>query len=47
MKELFELYSRGEIRPHISARFPLERAGEALQMLLDRKAMGKVVVNMD
>ena len=47
MKELFELYSRGEIRPHIGARFPLERAGEALQMLLDRKAMGKVVVNMD
>lgn len=47
MKELFELYSRGEIKPHISARFPLERAGEALQMLLDRKAMGKVVVNMD
>ncbi|MFV0515477.1 MAG: NADPH:quinone oxidoreductase family protein [Jhaorihella sp.] len=47
MKELFGLYSRGEIRPQISARFPLERAGDALEMLQERKAIGKIVVTMD
>jgi NADPH2:quinone reductase len=36
----------GKLRPHISARFPLARAGEAIRMLADRKAMGKVIVTM-
>jgi len=36
----------GTLRPHISARFPLARAGEAIRMLMDRKALGKVVVTM-
>ena len=36
----------GLIRPHICQNFPLEHAKEALQMLLDRKAVGKVVVSM-
>jgi len=44
--ELFELYAAGAIRPHITARYPLERAAEALSLLADRKAMGKVVVTM-
>ena len=37
----------GTLKPHISARFPLARAGEAIRMLMDRKALGKVVVMMD
>jgi len=37
----------GTLKPHISARFPLARAGEAIRMLMDRKALGKVVVTMD
>ncbi|MBV8975897.1 MAG: NADPH:quinone oxidoreductase family protein [Alphaproteobacteria bacterium] len=37
----------GKLRPHISARFPLARAGEAIRMLADRKAQGKVVVTME
>ena len=45
--ELFELYVAGAIRPHITARYPLERAAEALTLLADRKAMGKVVVTMN
>jgi NADPH2:quinone reductase len=34
----------GRLKPHISARIPLTRAGEAIRMLMDRKAEGKVVV---
>ncbi len=34
----------GKLKPHVSARFPLARAGEALRLLMDRKAQGKVVV---
>lgn len=37
---------RGEIRPRIGAVLPLERAGEALALLADRRALGKVVVEI-
>lgn len=44
---LFELLKAGKINPKISATFPLERGGEAITMLAERKAIGKVVVTMD
>lgn len=43
---LFDLLKEGKIAPRISATFPLERGGEAIQLLADRKAIGKVVVTM-
>jgi len=45
--ELFDLLKAGKINPRVSARFPLARGGEAIAMLADRKAVGKVVVTMD
>jgi NADPH2:quinone reductase len=45
--ELLQLYAKGAIRPHVSERFALERGGEAIRRLADRKAMGKVVVVID
>ena len=44
---LFELLKAGKINPKISATFPLARGGEAITMLAERKAIGKVVVTMD
>ena len=44
--ELFEMVKQGKIRPRVSARFPLERGGEAIAMLENRQAVGKVVVTM-
>lgn len=44
MADLMRLYAEGRIRPRISRTFPLERAGEAIQALGDRSAMGKIVV---
>jgi NADPH2:quinone reductase len=45
--KLFELLRDGKIDPKVSAIYPLERGGEAIQLLADRKAVGKVVVSMD
>jgi NADPH2:quinone reductase len=47
IKELFDLYAAGKIRPAISERFPLAKAADAIKHLADRKALGKVVVTMD
>ncbi len=47
MGDLFRLYGEGKIKPRISASYPLEKASEALQLLQDRKVLGKVVVTMD
>lgn len=44
--ELFALYRSGAIRPLVSARYPLERGHEAIAMLENRQALGKVVVEM-
>ncbi len=46
LAEIMRWTVEGKLKPHISARFPLARAGEAIRMLADRKAMGKVVVTM-
>ena len=46
MGDLFRMYGEGKIRPRVSDSYPLEKAGEALQLLSDRKVLGKVVVTM-
>jgi NADPH2:quinone reductase len=42
--ELIEWWRDGKIKPHISATYPLERAGDAIAELGERRAKGKVVV---
>lgn len=46
MAELFALYAQGKLRPRISARIPMAEAAQALTLLADRKAMGKVVLEV-
>ncbi|WP_213270069.1 NADPH:quinone oxidoreductase family protein [Hyphomonas sp.] len=46
VKELFDLYKAGKIRPHVSGTYPMEQAANAIRELQDRKAQGKVVVTM-
>ena len=45
-KALFEIYKTGALKPHISHILPLERANEALALLIERKSTGKVVVTI-
>lgn len=47
VKALMALYGEGKLKPEVSQVFPLERAGEAISHLAERKALGKVVVRMD
>ncbi|HTT97177.1 MAG TPA: NADPH:quinone oxidoreductase family protein [Rhizomicrobium sp.] len=47
LAEIMRWTVEGKIKPYISARFPLARAGEAIRMLADRKAQGKVIVTME
>lgn len=42
--QLFQWLMQGELKPHISQRYPLEKAGEALRALMERKVTGKVVL---
>jgi NADPH2:quinone reductase len=44
--ELPRLAELGVMRPHISHRFSLERAADAFRVLIDRKVVGKAVIEM-
>lgn len=44
IKELFQMYEAGKIKPHVSNTYPLDKAPDAIRELMDRKAKGKVVV---
>ncbi len=46
VKELFDLYTAGKIKPYVSETFSLEQGADAIRHLTSRKAMGKVVVTM-
>lgn len=47
MAELFQLYSLGKLKPYICARYPLQDAAAALRFVMDRKAVGKVVLEVE
>ncbi|MGH7365672.1 MAG: NADPH:quinone oxidoreductase family protein [Candidatus Rokuibacteriota bacterium] len=44
VEALLGWYAEGKLRPHVSHRLPLDRSVEAIRLLTDRKALGKVVV---
>ena len=44
--KLFEWYDSGKLKPHISNILPLEKANEALNLLRERKATGKVIIKV-
>ena len=45
-RELFSWCEDGKLRPLVSQRFPLERAAEALTLLANRRATGKLVLTV-
>lgn len=45
-RELFALYEQGKVKPHVMASYPLDAYREALAMVRDRKALGKVVLEI-
>ena len=46
LKALLEWAEAGKIRPHVSHRLPLEDYAQAMRLLVDRKAIGRVALMM-
>ena len=46
VEQLFRWWAEGRIAPRISQTYPLERGGEAIVALRDRRAIGKLVVTL-
>jgi len=46
VEQLFRWWDEGRIAPRISATYPLERAGEAISAIAQRRAIGKLVVEV-
>lgn len=46
LKKLMRWYDEGQLHPYISRVLPLERTGEALELLANRSSMGKVVIQV-
>jgi NADPH2:quinone reductase len=46
MRELTQMFADGAIRPYIGARFPLADTATALRYVADRKAIGKVIIDV-
>lgn len=44
--QLLTWWHDGKINPHIDRSFPIERGGDAIQWVKDRKAVGKVIVKV-
>ena len=42
--EIWKWVAEGKLRPHVSGRYPLERAADALNALMERKVAGKIVL---
>lgn len=45
LRVLCDWASKGRVKPHVSHVLPLEKAAEALQLLVDRKVVGKAVLS--
>ena len=45
MAELMQWYGEGKISPHVGQKYALKDASAALQHILERKAVGKIVLN--
>jgi NADPH:quinone reductase len=46
MAELYAWHAAGKLKPLVSARFDLARGGDAIRWMMERKAVGKVVVEV-
>jgi NADPH2:quinone reductase len=44
LEEMFGRIAKGELRPHISRRYPLAEGARALEDLMNRRAIGKLVI---
>jgi NADPH2:quinone reductase len=46
MADILRWCAEGKLSGHVHARYPLERAAQALKLIASRQVMGKVVLTM-
>ncbi len=46
LRQIAAWYDEGRLRPHVSKKFPLEKASEALKLMAARQVKGKVVLTV-
>ena len=44
LQALFDLVAQGRLKPHISARYPLAQGAQALDDMMNRRVIGKVII---
>ncbi|WP_226781770.1 NADPH:quinone oxidoreductase family protein [Oceaniglobus trochenteri] len=47
LRQLYDWYEEGRLKPHVSHTLPLSRAAEGLELLRSRASTGKVVITID
>lgn len=45
-RQLLQWADEGKIKPHVCASFPMEKVADALNLMMERKVVGKAVLNM-
>jgi NADPH2:quinone reductase len=46
LRELFDWYEKGKLKPHVSHLLPFEQAADGMELLRARKSTGKVVIEV-
>ena len=46
MEELLRWYAEGKLKPHVSRHFALDEGAAAIRWMMDRKALGKIVLTV-
>jgi len=46
MAELLAWYNEGKLKPHVSKHFSLDEGPAAIRWMMDRKAVGKIVLDV-
>ena len=46
LRELFDWYEQGKLKPHVSHLLPFEQAADGMELLRARKSTGKVVIEV-
>ena len=46
IRELWEHFESGRLKPMVAERYPLERYAEAFKALMERRARGKVILDI-
>ncbi|SVE51654.1 uncharacterized protein METZ01_LOCUS504508, partial [marine metagenome] len=45
-KDLFKMFENGQINPFVVETYPLEKTADAIELLANREALGKIAIKI-